>query len=210
LIGFLILVRRRAETLLLLILPIALQMAVFAAANVGIHPRYFAIALPAVILVGAEGLKHSVETLVKRFPFAATIRERTVVGCLALAVLASAQPLIRYYQYPKQDFLGAQTYIGSNARDDDLFFGIHSSGSVLGNFYDLPFRRIETLEELLEYESYGQRIWLVTTLERVISAAAPDLLEHIHNNYTQQIRFPGTVGDGTVIVYLLDGIADGD
>ena len=121
---------------------------------------------------------------------------------LVVFVAASAVPLQRYYQYPKQDYLGAAAAVTARANPEDARVGIHLAGHVLQGYYGLPYLQVETVSELVSLETRYSRLWLVTTLERLLAINDAELARHIHERYRVVEVFPGTVGDGAVRLYV--------
>src|SRR5262249_59779065 len=85
--------------------PVALEAAVLLAANVPLAPRYFALALPPVVVAVGMGLTTARDAIVRA---ADGHGARLAADGLAAAfVVAAALPLAGYYRVPKQDFQGA-------------------------------------------------------------------------------------------------------
>jgi uncharacterized membrane protein len=192
--------RRDRLSVWVLVLPIALQAAAFGALGFGIHPRYFAIALPLVFIVGAYVVFRAVEWALRAAATPDATRRLATGALLCGLVLISAYPLLRYYQIPKQDFRGALEIIAREAAPDAVKIGIQSAGSVMNQYYAADYLRVDTLEELTAQEG-GRPVWLVTSLERILKISQPDLYEHIKRNYDLVHGLPGTVGNGTVWIY---------
>jgi mannosyltransferase len=198
-IGLVTLSRSRPFAAAALLLPLALQAALIFPLGVGIHPRYFAMALPVVYLVGGFGLLWLVDRAVAMVPPAR--RRPARLSATAMLVLASALPLRAYYAMPKQDFLGAIEVVDDLAREGDARVGVHLAGNVLTQYYDAGFASVHSVDELREQELGASRVWLVTTLERLLLAAHPDLHEYIRQNYRRVHVLPGSLGDGSMRIY---------
>lgn len=193
-------IRRSLPALVFLTAPILLQLAIFVALDAAAHPRYFAVALPTLFLVGGTGLDATAERM-GRWLLPERGRERVVASLLAVLVAASALPLLRYYRYPKQDFLGAIHYVEQRAAPGDLRLGATVAGHVIQDFYGAPFQSVENLAELRAAEAAGRPVWLVVTLERLVEAAEPELMDHVRAEYERVAFLPGIVGDGHMRVY---------
>lgn len=193
--------QQHSTSVVVLILPLILEGAVFVVLGFGIHPRYFAIALPVVFIAGTCGLVALLTWVVAKLPVRPIVRRASLSLLLGLVVLASAYPSLRYYTYPKQDFRGSLRFVQQRAAPGAVKIGIQSPGSILSGHYGADFVRVDSLRELKAYESKGKPIWVVTTLERTLKVSCPDLYEHIKRRYKHVKHFPGTVGDGTIHVY---------
>ncbi len=200
-IGLVWWLRRRILVMLVLIAPVIVQGVALVLSGAGIHPRYFATALPVVYLVGGMGAFLVVRAAAERLPVRESATRLVTAIALFVVVIVSAAPLPRYYRYPKQDFLGAAAAVDSLAAPGDARVGVHLAGHVLGD-YGLPFMQVETLDDLVALEGSHERLWLVTTLERLLAVHDSALHRHVHDEYDVAREFPGTIGDGMVRVYV--------
>jgi 4-amino-4-deoxy-L-arabinose transferase-like glycosyltransferase len=200
LVGLWAWLRRAPLVLALLAAPIVLQAGVLLVMGAGIHPRYLALALPLVIAVGGLGVVRAVESAAQRAR--PRLGNELAPVALVLVVLASAYPLLRYYSIPKQDYLGAIEALDTLAEGPDRKAGVTLAGNALNGYYGAGYDQVRALDDLLALEAYGSRIWLVTTLERLLDVEAPELREHIHSHYDLVRVLPGSVGDGAVRIYL--------
>ena len=134
-------------------------------------------------------------------PFREEVRRYAVAASLIVVTVLSGFPLLDYYRYPKQDFVGALETVNTLAEPDDVRVGVQTAGNILNDYYQAGFEKVESLADLKAYERQGRPIWVVTTLERIMSAADPDLIEHLHSDYVLVELLPGTVGDGAMRIY---------
>lgn len=199
LVGVVVWLRINALSFFVLVLPIIVQAIVFFAMGVGIHPRYFAIAIPVIYVAGGITIFNVTLAIVGRTtdPWKKSIPP----VLLAASVIVSAYPLLRYYTVPKQDFEGALELVETLASEGDVKAGIQTVASIMTRYYGKNFIRIDTHDELLSLEQGGGRIWVVMTLERIMEVADPGLVRHIRDNYKLIESLPGTVGDGSIQVY---------
>jgi hypothetical protein len=199
-IGLVGLARRAGLGLALLVAPLILQGAVLVAGGVGLHPRYFATALPVVYLVGGYGVLCCVTWAVSHVTRRhAALAEAVVLGAIVLASLA---PLRRYYQYPKQDFLGAARIVDARAAPEDARVGIRFAGNVLAGYYGYPYEIVDSLPQLRALEARHPRVWVVTTLEGLVAVEDSALVTHLHEEYRAVDELPGTVGGGVMHIYV--------
>lgn len=201
LLGLARLFRRHPFGVALLIAPLLLQLFAMVAAGIGIHPRYLAVALPVAILIGGYGAVSAIELAVRAVTKTPALRRRLAAGGLAVMVAASAVPLVGYYAYPKQDYLGAMALVDSLATPADTRVGVHLAGHVIEGFYGADYQVADRLEELLAIEAGARRVWAVTTLERLMYVEDAALFDHLRANYRLVRVLPGTVGDGAMRIY---------
>lgn len=194
--------RRHPTALGLVTAPLVLEAAVFGAAGLGLHPRYFLPALPVAMLLGASGLLAAVRAPLRRaLPSRPAVRRWVGAGVLAAAVLATAAPLERYYRYPKQDYTGALREARALAERGGTPVGVYLAGHVLNGHYGAGFASAEDLADLRALEARHDTLLLVTTLERVLAAHDSALHSRIHRSYDRIRYLPGTVGDGALRIY---------
>lgn len=200
-IGLVSLARRDRFLLGLLAAPVAATLVVLAALGVGVHPRYLMIGLPLGMVVAARGLS------VAGAAAASALRDRglrvpAAAGVVAIvATLAVASlPLPRYYRTPKMDFVGALRLVEERPASGDRVVGASVAGHVIRDFYRPGFPTIETIGDLRREESAQSRLWVVTTLERILAAHDVALLDRLHE-YELIAVLPATVEDGQMRIY---------
>ena len=115
-----------------------------------------------------------------------------------------AQSLPSLYRHPKQDFSGARDFVVENAQDTDTVLGIHMAGKVNQLYYRPSWDVINTLGDLQNHLSVDSATWVIYTLPRYLRRARPDLYNKLQQDSTLVREFPGTLGDGTLIVRRFD------
>lgn len=200
-VGVMVWLRCNSVSFFVLTLPIIVQALVFIVAGVGIHPRYFFIAVPVIYVAGGLAFYNITGYILNSFISNQAKRKLCHLMLLGSVVLVSVYPLIRYYSLPKQDFEGTLELVESLAKPGDIKVGVQSVGGIMTNYYGSNFIRIDTYEELLKLEQEEQRIWVAMTLERIMMIADPELVGHIRKEYELIRSFPGTIGNGSIQVY---------
>lgn len=200
-IGVVIWLRKNAVSFFAMTLPIVLQAVVFLIMGFGIHPRYFAIAIPIIYVAGGISLFYLLGAVVDKIISNDKTRQLVHSLILSALVIVSAYPLIRYYTVPKQDFQGALQIVEPLAKADDIKVGIATVGMIMTDFYGSNYIRVDRIDELLKIESAGKKVWIVMTLERLMEIADPALVNHIREKYKLLQRLPGTIGGGSMQVY---------
>lgn len=203
------LLRRQWPLALALALPAALQVAALAVRGLVVSPRFFLLMLAVALLAVAAGL----ETLTAAAARAlGRQRPAALLGASALAVgaLALALPLRAYYAAPKQDYRGAIRFVESERRPDGFVIILHLAeagyryyGPRLG--VDLTrghafVRSMPALEAALAGAAERPRL-LVTTFPRALRLTHPDLASRLSREWVVVRTFPGTVGDGDIVVW---------
>ncbi len=206
LVGTIDYARRDPFVLGLLIVPVAMTAIPLAALGVGVHPRYLLIALPAVLLLGARGLV-VLGRVGDRAMRALGVPVTGAAGAIAvvLVVAGSALPLRTYYRVPKQDFRGALALVDREAGPRDRTVAAGNTAHVIHDFYRKDFPTIESLDDLREIEIGAKaKVWVITSIERVLGAHDPALVEHLHRSYMLARVLPATQEDAQMRIYVRD------
>lgn len=201
-IGTVVWARRDGFSLAVLAAPVVLQLAALLLADVPLSPRYFALALPPLVVALAVGLVVVGDLASGGGRTAAARRGRDAL--VAAAVLASALPLAGYYAVPKQDFRGAIERVNARARGSDRRLAVHYAAIGVCGYYRAGFQDVQALSGLEAQERLGGRVWLITTLERFLAAEAPALYGHIQSSYRRVEVLPATVGGAEMVIYERD------
>jgi 4-amino-4-deoxy-L-arabinose transferase-like glycosyltransferase len=201
-IGVASLARRNRLALGLLAAPVAVTLVVLAILGVGVHPRYLMIGLPLGVVVAARGLS-VIASVAGAALRGRGIRLPAAAGAVALVLTlgAAAAPLPRYYGTPKMDFVGALRVVDGRARPSDRVVGASVAGHVIRDFYRPGFPTIETLDDLEREEAAPSRLWVVTTLERILAAHDAAMLDRLRTSYALIGVLPATVEDGQMRIY---------
>lgn len=117
-----------------------------------------------------------------------------------LLVLVLAATLPGIYRYPKQDFTGARDYVREHAGSGDLVVGLHMAGRVYNQYYAEDWPEAGSLQELEQYRSTDGYVWVLYTLPGYLEDAHPELARVLETDFDVVKVFPGTLGDGDIIV----------
>jgi len=128
-------------------------------------------------------------------------KSRLIAGAPAILVaLAFAVSLPGLYRYPKQDFTGARDFVLEHMDAGDRVLGLHIAGRVYNQYYARDWPVVENVQELNQYRSKEGHTWVLYTLPRHFNADRPDLARALELDYEIVRTFPGTLGDGNIIV----------
>ena len=117
-----------------------------------------------------------------------------------LLVLVFAVSLPGVYRYPKQDFTGARDFVRQHAGRGDRVVGLHMAGRVYNQYYAEDWPEAGTLQELEQYQTTDGYVWVLYTLPGYLKSAHPELVRVLETDFDLVKVFPGTLGDGDVIV----------
>lgn len=118
----------------------------------------------------------------------------------AVLVVIFSTSLPDLYRFPKQDFTGARDYVLEQAAPGDQIVGIHIAGRIYSLYYAPEWPIADSLEELVNHLAENGHTWVLYTLPRHIDAALPDLAGVLKSEFEVLKIFPGTLGDGNIIV----------
>jgi len=116
---------------------------------------------------------------------------------LALVFTASLPDL---YRYPKQDYTGARNFVLEHIEAGDRVLGLHIAGRVYNQYYAKEWPVVENVQELNQYRSQAGHTWVLYTLPRHLNADQPELVRVLDLEFETVRIFPGTLGDGNIIV----------
>jgi len=117
---------------------------------------------------------------------------------LLVLLFISSTPAV--YKHPKQDFAAAYQFIENNQNNGDSVIAIHMAGIIYKDYYFLDWSIANSLEELRSNESDRGTTWVIYTLPGYISKARPELYLEFQTNYQFVKEFPGTLGDGEIVI----------
>jgi len=118
-----------------------------------------------------------------------------VVLCMLLAI-----SLPKVYLYPKQNFTGARDYVKAQLNPGDTVLGLHMAGRVYHLYYEPGWPEIDDLEQLDDQQADSGYTWVLYTLPSYIREAKPSVQQRLDTDYEIVKKFPGTLGDGVIIV----------
>lgn len=208
--GYVILVRRHWVLGLALTLPCILQALLLVVQGFTFSPRFFILALPLAILVAVQAIASAAEIAARSFERAEAVSwwGRTVAVLLLSAASVAALP--PYYQVPKQAYRASLAHVEAMRQPDGIVIEVHyvqaglgyyrrRVGIAAGNTY-FQARTVDALDAILA-EHPGRPVWLVTTFPRALRMGVPDLDARIRRDWEVDRRFPGTIGDGDILIW---------
>lgn len=205
--GGLGLLRRDRIAAVLMALPAFLGGAILLALGRNLWPRFFFHEAGFAALFAVEGALVLGHAIARRTGATATSGPRIAESAIALLlVLGSAASLPRVYALPKQDWSGARDFVRAERGPDDLVVAVDLAGIVYGRYYAPEFARADDSGELAALRvharqgSVATRTWVLYTLPRYLAVVQPDLLRVLESEFDVARTFPGTLGDGAIVV----------
>jgi mannosyltransferase len=168
-----------------------------------IWPRYFFIDLAFIFLCLVHGVfvftNYFSRTLnaSRRYSLSA---EKAGIVVSSIAVFCSMFLLPQNYRYPKQDFLGARDFVEAARKPGDIVASAGLASYAFSRYYAPSWRVVESVQELQESSGQG-RLWLVYTSPIHMAENYPEIMTSLKKDFELVKQFPGTLGDGSVLVY---------
>jgi hypothetical protein len=105
---------------------------------------------------------------------------------------------------PKQDYEGAMAFVGAERQPGDAVLMAGLIAYPYQNLYKPPWQKVSTLEELNTVRAASKRTIVVYTLEPVLLSMQPEIAASVKSDFRLLHKFPGTLENGTVYVYVAD------
>ncbi|MBV6521953.1 MAG: hypothetical protein MNPFHGCM_02097 [Gemmatimonadaceae bacterium] len=213
-VGVLSYARQSMRTALLLCLPAGVTLLGALTARGTMYPRFFFMLAGLALLCGMRGVFATAAWAARRMHWSEGVGQRMGAGLAALVILLSALSIPLNWRLPKQDFLGAMTYVEGAAAAGDVIAVTDVTASVYGPYYRKPWARVSSVSALeilrrpLADSSAAAGtgiVWLLYTFPRYIEKLDAPLAAYVRRECTaDNVRtFPGTVGGGDISVCRL-------
>jgi mannosyltransferase len=192
-VGAVSLLRRQPLALALFVVPALVAGTTLVVLGQPIRPRFFFFLAGAVAIFAGRGVGAASDRLARPEHSTAFI-----VAGAALLVAFSAVGLRLNYRVPKQDFDGAVRYLEGQSISGTVIAAVVPACFPVERYYlktDWPcLRSVEDLQAVL---ATPQPVLVVYTLSDHIEAG---LRDRLRGACAESRRFPGTLGDGDVVV----------
>lgn len=198
-IGYLFL-RRDWVFTLVAILPAILTGLIMLGLGRSLWPRLFFNELGFVALFVVTTLVAAGDYLRRRYTIPAPVAGAVSSLPALLLCLASTAMLPKLYSYPKQAYTAARDFVLQQRQPGDQVVGLHMAGRVYSLYYQPDWPELNTVEELHQYTARSGYTWVLYTLPGYIKSARPELAQVLATEFEIVKQFPGTLGDGVIIV----------
>lgn len=130
------------------------------------------------------------------------VSPKLLFGAAAAAMLLiSGAHATRNYAFPKQDLAGALAYVESNRGAADPVVTLGFISVPYTDYFETGWPVVASTAELVSIQSADARTWLVMGFPARTSKRYPGVMQHLARHYSLAMRFPGTLGDGDILVY---------
>ena len=199
--------RDRDMALLMVLAPLAIVAGALAGRGT-MYPRFFFVLGGFFILVvvrGAFAAGAFIARLVARSApsRASVVGDRIGLAGVGVLVLASLASLPANWRVDKQDFEGPLALVRQRAATGDQVAVADVTAAVYLLYYQLPWTRVKTAEDLDALRAKG-RVWFLYTFPRYLELYDPGLAAHVDSDCHEEAVFPATLGGGEVIVCTME------
>lgn len=198
------LLRRTPVIVAVTVLHLILTVAGLLALGMRIWPRFFFTDIALMLLFIASGAYVLARLLARAAALLGlgfATPERLLLAGGAAMLAASALLAARNYAAPKQDFVGPATLLAAEGA------GVHSVGAVglASQVYAIQphtgWRPVLTAGDLERLTPTGGRRWAIVAFPGRTERENADVVQALRQRFHLVRKFPGTLGDGDVLVY---------
>jgi 4-amino-4-deoxy-L-arabinose transferase-like glycosyltransferase len=199
-LGWWSLFRRHGSAAMAMVLPVALCAVTMIVLAHNLWPRFFFFAMGFALLLVVEGALRLGELAGRLFRGRALLTRNLGLGVAGLLVAAFIVTSGKARALPKQDYLGAKTYIEARLAPGDAVVTVGLAAKVYQDYYAPHWAVASTPEELDDLRRNHRRLWLVYTLPVQLQGFEPGLWAAIQRDFVVVSVFPGSLGGGEVYV----------
>ena len=197
--------RERPTVLALFLLPGGVLFVVAVLLKRPTFPRFFFFLAGFALLIVVRGMVVVADYIGRRLAGSlfggGRLRRAPPAVVVAGATLVSLLALPGGFSHPKQDYERALRYVEANVGVNDTVV-VAGGGTAFPyqRYYGKSWKRLAGPEDLAGARRQHDNVWLLYTFRRYIEALEPDLMNEIRTHCLPVKTFPGTVGDGSVVV----------
>jgi 4-amino-4-deoxy-L-arabinose transferase-like glycosyltransferase len=187
--------RRSPAILQLLLIPPVIGATIVMSVGHHLWPRFFFFAFGFGALVAIRGAMALEELVTARFGF-----QTPGVLCAGMVAVAASSLPVAYA--PKQDYTGAMAFVEANRRPGDAVVTVGLATFPYTRLYKAGWTPVKTIDDLNNVRAASKRTLLLYTLEPVLASMQPDIYASVGRDFHLLKRFPGTLQNGAVYVYV--------
>lgn len=179
------------------VVPPAITVLAVIALRRPVRPRFVLFAVGFGVLFVVRGAMEVGQRIQQRLRFVRMPDTLPGVALIMLMVLLSVAALPRLYAHPKQDYVGAMTFVERHAAADEPIVTASGAAFPYSEYWHKPWPRVETGAQLQELRARGPRVWVVYAMRRYVAA---DLMQTLQRDCVDSVDFPGTLNEGEITV----------
>ena len=196
--------KQRPTAALLLLLAVPFTLLVILVLQRPVRPRFVLFAIGFGLLVtlrGAATLGAGLAPISHRWLTRRQAATTMVVLLTAGALAASIRSLPFGYQFPKQDYERAVSFVEQSKSDKDVAAVVgETAATPVLRYLGRPWTRIEHESQLDELRDGGGHVWVLYTFSSYIEKGQPELWAALQERCIGVREFVGTVEGGTISV----------
>ena len=164
-----------------------------------IWPRLFFFTFGFIVLILADGCMQFGSIIVRWLKLEQ--KKSTVFGTVLFLIILFASAISVPSAYgPKQDYLGAFSFVENNRDKQDVVFSVGAAGFVYERFYKVNWKWAESVDEIKAAIQSSKPIWLIYTLPFHLESVNPEIMSIIEREFIVAKRYEGTLNGGTIYV----------
>ena len=181
------------------ILHIGLTMALLLALGMRIWPRFFFADIGFLMLLIVGGVHWGCAIAARILPLS---RDLLFGIAVAAMVLVSAGLATRNYTAPKQDMAAAHDLVVTQAGPGDATYAAGVGAFVYNSYFDAGWTEVMDDADYARLRAGAGTAWVVVAFPGRTFRMIPAMKADIDSGALELVRhFPGTLGDGSVLVY---------
>jgi hypothetical protein len=185
----------------LLIAPGLLGGGTMLALGHNLWPRFFFFCMGFVLLLAVRGTIAGSAWLASRLHLSNPARLGERVGTAAcLLLIALSLTIVPRSYLPKQDFSGAKRWLEQTRAPGDPVVTVGLAGEAYRRYYAPEWTYVDDRATLETVQRGSRNVYVVYTLPVHLQAWFPEIWKVIQDEYEVVRVFPGTLGDGQVVV----------
>ena len=182
---------------------IVLTLVLLSALGMRIWPRFFFVDIAFVMILIVIGVSTFSSWLARFLNRPGLSKKMFLLGAVFM-VLASAVLLPRNYLAPKQNLAGAFDLVEATRATGDRVYSVGQSGPLFASYFKADWGSITSAEAYAEAVSEPGPLLLVVPFPARSFRVIPALDDDLGSTMRLIRRFPGTLGDGSILVIRRD------
>jgi len=203
LVGMVSYARRNALVISMLLISSLLGMTAMLVLHRHLYPRYLFILFGFGAMILVRGTMCIGEEVFARLSGReATFRRLGGVLAASAMIVVSAITVWHCYQYPKQDYIAAVSYVNAARSQGDPVVTAGMATIPLKRYYAPDIAVVHTASELqnIRNENATRPVWFIYTFPDQLEFQNRDIWQVIKTDFVRTKTFPGTLSNGALIV----------
>ena len=198
-------VRENPMVIQLLFIPVIVGAVVTIGMRHHLWPRFFFFSLGFAVIVVIRGIYVSGQIVSKLLRFEPEHSGFIGTSLCVGVIIASSFSIPGVYS-PKQDFLGALSFVEKHKKPGDKVATVGMAMLPYAEYLKTDWEKAETIESLDSIRANSKRTWLVYTVPIHLQSFYPEILNTISEDFKVIKQFYGTLGGGTIFVCRTDNL----